>query len=85
MIYPDPRVNLQAVIEIFQDVEELAWSSKSKNREPRYPGGVLDVVGWYEGHPVWLRIFDTPPDDATIDTVPGHKSVRVRPENQPNG
>jgi hypothetical protein len=83
IIYPDMHVDLQAVIEIFKDVEEFAWSSRSKNREPRYPGGVLDVVGWYDGHPVWLRIFDAPPDDATIDTVLEHGSGRLRPKDQP--
>jgi hypothetical protein len=85
VIYPGLSVEVLSLQEAFDEIEDLSWSSRSRNREPRYAGAVLDLTGWYSGHPVRLRIFDEPPDDATIDTVFEHKSGRLRPKDQPPG
>ena len=82
-IYPGLSVDLLELQECFDDIDDLSWSNRLKNREPRYNGAVLDVTGWYQGHPVWLRIFDAPPDDASVDTVIEHHSGRLRPPRKP--
>ena len=83
VIYPDLSVDLLALQECFDDLEDLSWSGRSRDHEPRYDGAVLDLTGWYCGHPIWLRIFDVPPDDGTIDTVIEHWSGRLRPKEPP--
>jgi len=85
VLYPGLSVDLLALQGSFGEIEDLSWSSRSRNREPRYRGSVLDLSGWYCGHPILLRIFETPPDDATIDTVIEHRSGRLRPKDQPGG
>jgi hypothetical protein len=83
LIYPGLSVDVLGLLESFEDIEDLSWSSRSRNREPRYDGAVLDLLGWYTGHPVRLRIFDEPPDDATVDSVIEHRSGRLRPKDPP--
>jgi hypothetical protein len=83
VVYPNMIVDMLGVQESFDEIEDLRWSSRSRKHEPRYDGSVLDVMGWYRGHPVWLRIFDVPPDDGSIDTVIDHRSGRLRPKVPP--
>jgi hypothetical protein len=83
LVYPGVSVDVLALQELFDDIDDLSWSSQLKNREPRYNGAVLDVLGWYEDHPVWLRVFDAPPNDAQIDTIFDHWSGRLRIKEQP--
>jgi len=83
LIYPGLSVDLLGLLGPFDDIEDMSWSGRTRNRVPRYDGGVVEVRGWYRGHPVRLCIFEEPPDDATIDTVLEHGSGRVRPKDQP--
>src|SRR4051794_29890656 len=83
VVYPGVGIDLLALQEFFDDIEILSWNSRSKKHEPRYDGSVLDLTGWYQGHPVWLRTFDAPPEDASIDTVIDHWNKRLRPKDQP--
>jgi hypothetical protein len=81
--YPPMRVEVLEMINVFDDLDDLTMSNLTKHREPRYDGSVLDFLGHYQDHPVYLRIFDAPPDDATIDTVIDHKTGRYRPKEPP--
>jgi len=45
------------------------------NRSDRYIGSALDVTGWYQGHPVRLRVYEGTPDDASIDASIEHRTV----------
>jgi hypothetical protein len=85
VVYPGISIDLLALMEFFDEIEEFRWGSRSREHEPRYDGAVLDLTGWYWGHPVWLRTFDAPPDDGTIDTVIEHRSGRLRIKDQPRG
>jgi len=85
VVYPGLSVDMLALTESFDAIEELSWNSRSRNKEPRYKGAMLDLLGWYCDHPVRLRIFESPPSDATIDTVLEHRSGRLRPKDQPRG
>jgi hypothetical protein len=80
IVYPGMTVDLIGVQDAFDDLETLSWGSRSRRHEPRYDGSVLDAIGWYCGHPMWLRVFDVPPDDGTIDTLLEHSSGRLRPK-----
>jgi hypothetical protein len=83
VVYPGVSVDMLALQDLFEDIEDLTWNSRLRNREPRYDGAALSLSGWYDGHPVDLRIFDVPPDDGTIDTVFEHRSGRLRIKEQP--
>jgi hypothetical protein len=82
MVYPGLTVDVLSLLDPFDDIHDLSWSSQSRNRETRYDGAVLDVTGLYRGHPVWLRIFDEPPDDARIDALIEHHTGRIRARAQ---
>lgn len=78
--YPPMRVDVQILIAMFDTIWDVTLSNLAKHREPRYDGTVLDFLGEFERHPVFLRVFDAPPDDATIDTLIDHKTGRYRPK-----
>jgi hypothetical protein len=83
VVFPGFTLDIQSLQECLDDIDELSLSSKAMNREQRYDGTVLDLLGWYQEHPIWVRIFDVPPDDATIDSMMEHRSGRLRRKNQP--
>jgi hypothetical protein len=82
IVHPGLEVDLLTVQECFEDVEDLRLTKGLRASENGFDGAVLDITGWYEGHPVWLRIFDKPPRDAQVDSVIDHRKVFVRPEDQ---
>jgi hypothetical protein len=81
LVYPGLNVDLISLQESFDEVETIFWCSPSWNRSDRYVGSALDVTGWYQGHPVLLRVYEAPPSDATIDVSIEHRSGRLRIRN----
>jgi hypothetical protein len=66
IVHPGLDVDLITIQECFEDIEEFRLSSGISMLEPRYKGAMLEVIGWYDGHPVELKIFDKPPSDARV-------------------
>src|SRR5262249_10201443 len=83
-IFPEMTVDISALLIVFDDgLDSLAWTGRKKKPARRYDAAMFELRGWYMRHPVQLRIFDEPPEDATIDTVLEHRTGRYRPKEPP--
>jgi hypothetical protein len=82
LVYPGLVLDLVGVLDLFDEIDGATWSGRIRNRVPRYRGGVVEVSGWFAGHPVRLCVFERPPDDATAETTYDHDSGRVRPRDR---
>ena len=69
VVYPGVSVDLLSLYETIEDIEELRFSSGNSVSENPFRGCVIEVEGWYDGHPVCLKIFDKPPSDAKVDSI----------------
>jgi hypothetical protein len=69
VVYPGLSVDLLSLQEYIEDIEELRFSSGNSVSATPFRGCVLEVEGWYDGHPVCLKIFDKPPSDAKVDSI----------------
>jgi hypothetical protein len=81
--YPPMKADVLRLQAVFDALDEVSVSNLAKHRAPRYDGTVLDLIGEFEGHPVFLRVFDAPPDDASVDAILDHKTGRYRPRTPP--
>jgi hypothetical protein len=81
VVYPGVTVDLLTVQEAFEDVEDLRMSCGNSigvlTNKDAFRGTVLEVEGWYDGHPVSLKVFDKPPGDAAVESYIDPKFVHV--------
>lgn len=82
VVYPGITVDMTTIQECFEDIEYMTWCTKPIG-EPRYHGSALEVMGWYEGHPVLLKIFEQPPSDDEVRTKTPFSQVFFYPGPKP--
>jgi hypothetical protein len=82
--YPPMKADVLKLQRAFDAIDEVSVSNLAEHQAPRYDGTVLDLIGEFERHPIRLRIFDAPPDDASIDAVIDHKTGKYRPKAPPD-
>ncbi len=77
-VFPSLSADVISLQETIEDIEFLYFMSQSRHHEQRYKGAALVITGWYHEHPVDLRVFEIPPDDADVEAIIYHQTGMLR-------